>query len=71
MRIINPKLGDMMEIYYGHPRQVSRNEIARHMAKISHIPRSAGSDFHVKAMGGPLEWYYQKHPETLEVLKIL
>lgn len=46
MRIVDPQLIDMVEVYNGHPRQTSRNEIAEYWAKIHDLSGSSGSDFH-------------------------
>ena len=66
MRIVNPELIDMIEVYNGNPRQESRNEIARHMAELNNLPGSAGSDFHREgdeAVGGVL---LPRAPENIQ-----
>lgn len=66
MRVIDAKWVDMIEVYNGHPRHQSRNELALLWARMHGVPGSSGSDFHEEgdeARGGVL---LPKRPETIE-----
>jgi len=66
MRVIDPKWVDMVEVYNGHPRHNSRNELALLWARMHGKPGSAGSDFHQEgdeARGGVL---LPERPETIQ-----
>ena len=66
MSIIDPAFIDMMEIYNGHPRQKSRNEVAQHWSRLHHISGSSGSDFHQEgdeARGGVL---LKQYPNSIQ-----
>lgn len=66
MRVMDPKWVDMIEVFNGHPRHNSRNELALLWARMHGIPGSSGSDFHEEgdqARGGVL---LPERPKTIE-----
>lgn len=66
MRVMDPKWVDMIEVFNGHPRHNSRNELALLWARMHGMPGSSGSDFHEEgdqARGGVM---LPERPETIE-----
>ena len=57
LTVLSPSYVDGVEVYNGNPRHNSRNEIARHWARLHGLLMTAGSDYHERedvARGGLL-----------------
>ncbi len=66
MRIINPALVDMIEVYNGHPLHNSRNHLARYWAETYNISASSGSDCHREGDEGRGGVLLPRLPETID-----